>query len=859
MQAPSRWFLILLALFFGTAPIFAARQTAEERAFSIALEKFQTSPDLSLQDFADFIHKYPNSVHVPEAILYQARAMLFSGEATSAINLLSTNQPGSQAPEFAYWLGRARFQNKDYPGAADAFDLVWQKFPDSPQILDAVVREADAFAHLERWPRVVQLLERTNGIFQTAVRKGAPSETVASGYLLLGEAQLAQGNSAAVESVLHALEKQPLSTRLRWRRDYLEARVQRAENRLDDALHSANILVLTEDRTNRAEGVSFQAGILEQLGNLEAAANAYTNNLASGVPPDQQREAILKIAELNLKQNTPASLNLVVQSLTSYLALFPPPEATDLATLTLGQVRLKQAAAGQTNLYPEALADFSRLTNGPYVGKALLEKGWCLWNIGKIAESQQAFREAAAQLPFSEDQAEARFKWADTQFALGDFAAAVTNYNSIAEKYASLPGVKQHDWIERALYQSARAALNETNMVAANSAVKNILQWFPNGLAGPKVLLLTGQEEKDPAAARQLFADFETRYPNSELLPEVRLAIARSYEQERNWDGAITNYSAWAEVYPHHPLVPVADFSLAWDQYMAGRETNALMLFTNFIVRFPTNELSARAQFWVGDFYFRQGDSIAAEKNYQLVYQNTNWPASDLTYEARMRAGMSAMARYDYRQAIGYFTNLMTPDCPRPLQVRATMAFADAMISQDSTNKTADLNEAIQSLKTILQSQPGTWEAAQAWGKIGDCYFNLGATDPGQFTNAEYAYGMVADAAAARSSARNEARFNLAMTTEKQAALKTGDEQTALLKRALDQYVDAFYKGLNDPEGASPFWAKKAGLQAAQLAESLQQWQVALKLYERLKELLPVLAPTCEKKIAKAIEHGAQP
>src|SRR6185312_9472154 len=203
-------------------------------------------------------------------------------------------------------------------------------------------------------------------------------------------------------------------------------------------------------------------------------------------------------------------------------------------------------------------------------------------------------------------------------------------------------------------------ALNEHDLVAATSALKNILSWYPNSFAGPSALLLTGQEmvdQNDPAGARNLFAEFEEMYPNNPLRAEVRLAIGRSFEAEGNWEAAITNYTSWAATFTNYYLMPQAQFRIAWDQYMAGRETNALMLFTNFIARYPTNELSARAQFWLGDYYLRQGDSQAAEINYKAVFQNTNWPVSELTYEAKMRAGRSAMA-YSYKQAIVYFTNL---------------------------------------------------------------------------------------------------------------------------------------------------------------------------------------------------------
>ncbi|HWC60854.1 MAG TPA: hypothetical protein VHC44_14255, partial [Verrucomicrobiae bacterium] len=82
-----------------------------------------------------------------------------------------------------------------------------------------------------------------------------------------------------------------------------------------------------------------------------------------------------------------------------------------------------------------------------------------------------------------------------------------------------------------------------------------------------------------------------------------------------------------------------------------------------------------------------------------------------------------------------------------------------------------------------------------------------------------------------------------------------GADQTALMKDALRQYVTTFNEDLDDPDGPSALWIKKSGMAAGQVAESLQQWDVAGKIYDQLKHLLPMLAPTLDKKIAKAAEH----
>src|SRR5262249_25708647 len=149
---------------------------------------------------------------------------------------------------------------------------------------------------------------------------------------------------------------------------------------------------------------------------------------------------------------------------------------------------------------------------------------------------------------------------------------------------------------------------------------------------------------------------------------------------------AITNYSDWINTFPSNALVVEAKFNLARANHMAGYETNALVLFTNFIAEFPMNALAAQAQYWVGDFYWRQQDWLGAEKNYQLVFLNSNnWAAASLTNltltnllpRARLMAGSAAMQRTAYKQATNYFSDILTSDCATNLRVKATFAYAD--------------------------------------------------------------------------------------------------------------------------------------------------------------------------------------
>jgi len=895
--------LVLLALIFSVANLFAAN-TEEERAFEVAVNKFHSAPWVVEKDFEAFVQKYPNSPRVPQVILYQSEARLISGQAAGAIELLTTNQfrAGALTPQYLFWLGVAQSQNNEANNAIGTFDEVWRKYPDIQQALDAMVREAALLAGLKDWATVVKLLEQPDGPFQKEVHAGHKNETIASGYLLLGEARLAQNDLDAVDKVLRALIAQPLSGDLKWQQEYLACRKQLASGQLEHTRLDADDLLNTSNPTNRAVGFDFKAGVLEQMTNgtdLEQMTNladaiaAYTNNLAANVPPELQQRAVLKITELDLKQSN--GLPDAVQTLSRFLAQFPQAAAADQAMLALGELRLKQALSGadtnlaETNLFAKALDELgmliSKFPNSPLVGKAYLGRGWCFWSREQQAEetnnytgaitnfelSQEAFSNAAVRLPFSKEQAEARFKWADTQLQLSNYVGAVANYDYVASNYVSLPEAQSQNLIERALYQSMRAALDETNIAAVTNALDKILVSFPNTFLGPSSLLLAGEglvENGDPAEARKLFTKFEERYPTNSRIPEVQLAIARSFEKQGDWEAAITNYTNWVNAFPSNALIVAAKFNLARANDMAGHQTNALVLYTNLIAGFPMDALSARAQYWVGNFYFCQaqpGDYLEAEKNFQLVFRNTNWAAASATNLtltnllplARLMAGRAAMQRFAYKQAIDYFTNLLSSDCATNLKVEATMGYADAYISQDSTNKVADLREAMGSLATITNQLPGTWQAAQASGRIGDCYLQLGANDPNQFTNAIAAYRAVLDNPAALSDAKGQARFGIGLAMEKQAGQKKGAEQTELLKAAFSQYLDALYQGLHDSGQPSPFWIQKSALAAGQLAETLQEWQSALCIYYQLKTLLPVMAPKCDQKIAKAIENGA--
>ena len=120
----------------------------------------------------------------------------------------------------------------------------------------------------------------------------------------------------------------------------------------------------------------------------------------------------------------------------------------------------------------------------------------------------------------------------------------------------------------------------------------------------------------------------------------------------------------------------------------------------------------------------------------------------------------------------------------------------------------------------VVQSVESNSPAGQAGLETGDCNLQMGAFDA-----ATNAYVRVLNSPFAGLSVRCQAQIRIGVVLEKMAAQAVGTNQTALLQSALGNYLDvldtSFGNNLRPGETADAFWAKKAGLQALPLIETL--------------------------------------
>jgi tetratricopeptide (TPR) repeat protein len=186
-------------------------------------------------------------------------------------------------------------------------------------------------------------------------------------------------------------------------------------------------------------------------------------------------------------------------------------------------------------------------------------------------------------------------------------------------------------------------------------------------------------------------------------------------------------------------------------------------------------------------------------------------------------------------------------------------AYGDALMrlkSADTNDSRANYAEALKVFGSIERRYPSNEFAARAQGMIGQCYLQFAVQDVAAYTNAWKSFQTVMDSPWADVASRSQAEVGLATVLEKLAFTQTGEPRTNLLQQAMDHYLNVFYeKGLRKGEQSDPFWIKKSGLEAGRLAESLQLWPQALKIYQRLQAMIPALKPLLENKILKTQEQ----
>ena len=187
---------------------------------------------------------------------------------------------------------------------------------------------------------------------------------------------------------------------------------------------------------------------------------------------------------------------------------------------------------------------------------------------------------------------------------------------------------------------------------------------------------------------------------------------------------------------------------------------------------------------------------------------------------------------------------------PSNLVAQGYFALGDTILQQFQENPTNGtyLNEAITAISHLTNGAPTNALAAQAYGRLGDYYMHWADRqwepkhDPKVYTNAVQMYQTVLSFPAAN--------VDVATRSQAEVALGRVAEQLDQPDQALAHYCEVLYK--LDPDHFDPFWVEQAGKATARIYERQQQWDKAIKVYQRVLKAVPSLRGALEKAITAA-------
>lgn len=833
-------------------------------------------------EFNLFLQKFPNSPRLAEAAISLAETSFELKRYDEVLRTVELYQAkaASVADRMGYLKARAIWEKGQYAESAQAWRALAEGFPKSKFLPEALYWEALARYQLKDWSGLIAGLTETNQLFHKVAEADPANPFVLRGRLLLAEAQLEKKDVNGAEQVLAMLAEQVLPPEQSWQRLQLLVRVQRQAGRNPDAAQTAIALLAQARAIGRgdliAESVALRAELLQSLKEYDAALEVWQTNLSDNTPPERRRQALFAVIDLSTaKGNTEQAR----AQLTEFLRANPTDPAHGLVRLTLGELAMKdfykfksaQPPVLDTNLLQIAKVQFDAvLTNSAgsnITGRVYLGRGWYGWEMGAMEAAQNDFKLATESLPESNDQAIARFKWADIQFQRGDLEGAAANYGILVEQYRGVQAVRE-GLLDRALYQLVRVGLRQGRLETASYALERLLEWFPERYYSENSLLLVGQSlgrAGQIADARRLLDDFLNRFPNSAKASEIQLARARISVQEQDWPDAIGIYTNWLARFTNDVARPRAVFDLGWLHYKAGDEPTAFNTYTNFVTEFATNALVPQAHFWLAEHYERKKEFQQARTHYQLVFQSTNLPPGELSHRARLMAGRAAFSSQLYPQAQGYFKWLITNGPPQvadstistQLVAQAYFALGDTHLEDPTNDPVRPLDkfgDAINAFTFIVQFFQDTPLYSLACGKIASCHYQYAAHDPSRYEKALEYYAKALESPLATVETRGLAEIGMAKVKEKLADLQPTEEgKTNHLKNALEHYENVVYgKGLKEGEELSPAVTEQAGLDGARLLLlKLNRREQAISFYRRLIDKVPALKDKIEQRIAE--------
>ena len=485
------------------------------------------------------------------------------------------------------------------PQRAEAQFLVGQAHLLSGRAADAAVSFGRCLSLAPDWPRA------------------------AEAQLLRGTALLSSGDSAEAKKAWESMLAGGESTLLDQARYKLAQLASGQGDHKQAVVHYSEIIDSSRNAALLPFALYGHGWSNMQLGKHKEAVQTLTRLIDE--QPEHRVSGDARIAR-GICHRSLGELNLAKRDLTEFLDT--DPEGTNLghALYELALIEQKESnherASAQLTRIVREVPDYTAMD------KVLYELGWSLREAGKDDSAVQAFQKLLNEYPDVELAGEAAYFVGQQRYAASDWSAAATYFQTAAEQ------AKDTTLNEKAHYRLGWSHFKAENYEKARDAFGAQSRKHPQGNLALDAVMMVGEcafKESEYATAFSAYTEGRRRIrENNDSAQSIRddaerrvrelilLHGGQSAAQLKMWDDAIEWYEELKERFPATSYLPQVFYETGFAFQQKKEDDRAIANFTQVADGYRS-EVAARARFMMGEIYFGQKQFDKAIPEFQRV------------------------------------------------------------------------------------------------------------------------------------------------------------------------------------------------------------------------------------------------
>ncbi|MEZ4699001.1 MAG: tetratricopeptide repeat protein [Rhodothermales bacterium] len=689
----------LLLVLTCCVPSQAHAQFAAETPERVYTEAFKLYSDQlyvqAIDAFDDFRTRYPHHISTPEALYYQAESALIVGREEQAIALFTTFEDQYPSHPLAYdarlALGTYYYSKGNYDRAITTLARVIQQAPPDEVASKALYWMGESATHLNNVPEAIRYYER-------AALEYPETTTAPTALYAIATLQIEQGEPDAAARFFELLTARYPNSTYTQGLGLALAEVYYEQGEYQRAIDEVNRRMPNLDSYSQDRAHFLLAESYNQMRNSDLAIVHYRRFTESSPDSPYYRNALYGLAWnyhfQGAFQWAADNFGLAKQGSRDVLA-------SKSAYYQAVNTKLARNLPEAMNLFHEAADQFPR---SPMADTVLFELGMTAYELHNWEVSRDAFSRLLNDYPNSSLRGEAFYRRGSAMIALGDFDAALSNFDRAIALNAAPADLKNE-----VLFQKAWLQYRYENYREAAPAFMSLHDSAPTSEWGSDALFWAAEsyhQSGDLNRAASLFRQYLRGNTGGKHVDAAHYALGWTYFKQANYQDAITEFRTFLREYRESdgyvPYRTDAQLRLADSYYALKRYPEAIQAYQQV----GGQDSDDYALYQIGQAYNNAGEQLDAIATFRKLL--SDFPESDWKEEAQYNLGYLYFLNQNYTQAISAYESLIKNYPRDPLAAKSQYGIGDALFNAER------LDEAVAAYEKVLREYPDSPFAADA-------------------------------------------------------------------------------------------------------------------------------------------------